>query len=112
MGSGCGRDILFHKWRVCVCPSVPLIRTGGSSDPFPSKTAADKDKMHLENKATKPELFEASEADKGNCKANKEMFFFSDFSCIQTPLMPQPGCCRFTTKYSPKIIMHQLSKPF
>lgn len=39
---------------------------------FPQKNAADKDKNELENKATKPELFEA---DKGNCKANKEMVF-------------------------------------
>lgn len=77
MESGCGRDILFHKWagfaRVQVSHSSVLAAAGIS---FPSKTAADKDKMQLENKASKPsELFEASEADKGNCKANKEMVF-------------------------------------
>lgn len=32
--------------------------------------------MQLENKATKPELFEASEADKGNSEATKEVGFF------------------------------------
>lgn len=60
-----------------MCLSVPLISTGNSSDSFPSKNAFDIIEMQLENKQTKPssKLFGGSKADKGNCKAEKEMFF-------------------------------------
>lgn len=73
------RAILFHKWAGFACVlSIPLISIGSSRDPFPSKPVSDPDERQSEDKGIKhsSKLFRCSKADKGNCKAGKEMFFF------------------------------------